>query len=332
MRKARIKADSGGFYHVMSRAIEGRSILGSAEKEKFIDIMRKMEAFCGIRILTHATMTTHFHLLIHVPARRALSDEELVQRLGILYEPPLVKEIAAQLADSRKEGLHEQAERIKAKYTYRMYDLSEYMKTLKQRFTQYYNKREGRKGPLWEQRFKSILVQDSQHALCTMAAYIDLNPFRAGLVKDPKDYRYCGYGEAIAGSKVAREGLAAVIMETEASWSQTAREYRKFLYMQGEEKGVDKLGQPLKRGFSKEQVQAVLDAGGNLPMHDILRCRVRYFSDGLVLGSRDFVEGVFAEYRSEFGLKRKNGARPMKFGQWNGLCTMRDLRKQVVSA
>ena len=34
----------------------------------------------------------------------------------------------------------------------------------------------------------------------------------------------------------------------------------------------------------------------------------------------------------EFGLKRRTGARGMKFGDWNGLCTMRDLRKQVVSA
>ena len=331
MRTARIKAEGTGFYHVMSRVIEGRSIFGSPEKEKFCEIMRKLEAFCGIRILTHATMTTHFHLLIHVPARQDLSDEELVRRLGILYDPPLVKEIAAQLSDSRAQGLHEQAERIKARYTYRMYDLSEYMKSLKQRFTQYYNKRAGRKGTLWEQRFKSILVQDSQHALQTMAAYIDLNPVRAGMVDDPKDYRYCGYGEAMGGSTLAQEGLAAVIMDLEATWPKTRAKYRQFLYMQGEEKGVGELGQPIKRGFSKDEVKAVLDARGKLPMADVLRCRVRYFSDGLVLGSGEFVERVFKRYRSEFGLKRKTGARPMRFGQWNGLCTMRDLRKQVVS-
>ncbi len=54
---------------------------------------------------------------------------------------------------------------------------------------------------------KSILVGGSGKALGTMAAYIDLNPVRAGIVADPKDYRFSGYGEAMGGGKHAREGL-----------------------------------------------------------------------------------------------------------------------------
>ncbi len=34
-----------------------------------------------------------------------------------------------------------------------------------------------------------------------IAAYIDLNPVRAGMVADPADYRWSGYGEAIGGGK-----------------------------------------------------------------------------------------------------------------------------------
>ena len=77
-------------------------------------------------------------------------------------------------------------------------------------------------------------------------------------------------------------------------------------------------------------MRKVLDKGGSLPRHEILRCRVRYFSDGLVLGSEAFVESTFKRYRDQFGLKRKTGAREMKYGQWNGLSTMRDLRKAVI--
>ena len=214
-----------------------------------------------------------------------------------------------------------------------MYDISPYMKSLKQRFSQYYNRRTGRKGTLWEERFKSVLVENSENALSVMAAYIDLNAVRAGLVKDPKDYRYCGYGEAMGGSRQAREGLAWVMagLGGKGSWPAVRRAYREFLYMQGQERGLDKRGKALKKGFSMEQVQAVLEAGGRLPLRQILRCRVRYFSDGLVLGSQDFVEGVFRQYRDQFGLKRQTGARAMKYGQWNGLCTMRDLRCEVVS-
>jgi hypothetical protein len=46
-----------------------------------------------------------------------------------------------------------------------------------------------------------VFVEGSEHALSAMSVYIDLNAVRAGIVKDPKDYRYCGYGEAVAGNR-----------------------------------------------------------------------------------------------------------------------------------
>ena len=42
---------------------------------------------------------------------------------------------------------------------------------------------------LWAERFKSVLVEGSREALLTVAAYIDLNAERAGLVGDPAEYR-----------------------------------------------------------------------------------------------------------------------------------------------
>ena len=67
-----------------------------------------------------------------------------------------------------------------------------------------------------------------------------------------------------------------------------------------------------------------------LGMAELLRCRVRYFTDGAVIGSRGFVEEVFQKSRERFGPKRKDGAR-----KWRGkgeaaagvLWSMRDLRK-----
>ena|GEM_PF-2989149 len=55
------------------------------------------------------------------------------------------------------------------------------MKELKQRFSRWHNRRVGRKGPVWEDRYKSVQVEDSETALRTIAAYIDLNPVREGL-------------------------------------------------------------------------------------------------------------------------------------------------------
>ena len=55
-----------------------------------------------------------------------------------------------------------------------------------------------------------MLVEGSDNPLQTMATYIDLNPVRAGLVDDPKDYRFCGYAEAVAGEVQARKGLRKI--------------------------------------------------------------------------------------------------------------------------
>jgi putative transposase len=48
-----------------------------------------------------------------------------------------------------------------------------------------------------------------------IAAYIDLNPVRAGLCEDPKEYRYCGYAEALAkGTAAAMEGIRVIFTQT----------------------------------------------------------------------------------------------------------------------
>ena len=75
----------------------------------------------------------------------------------------------------------------------------------------------------------------------------------------------------------------------------------------------------------------IFDGDGKLMLSQALRCRVRYFSDGVVLGSKVFVEDVFQRNREQFGLKRKSGARPLRRAEAGELCAMRDLRPEVIS-
>src|SRR5512138_1207156 len=113
------------------------------------------------------------------------------------------------------------------------------MKLLKQRFTQWYNGRAKRKGTLWEERFKSVLIDGAGESLVATAAYIDLNPVRARQVKDPKDYRYSGYGEALAGRKRARLGLQKVVQALQQGREESIKKsleiYRTALYQRGHE-------------------------------------------------------------------------------------------------
>jgi hypothetical protein len=181
------------------------------------------------------------------------------------------------------------------------------------------------RGHLWEQRFKSILVEGKPDAISTMAAYIDLNAVRAGMVDDPKAYRFCGYGEAVAGNKAARHGMRYIfdILGSEGSWAEGASAYRKQLFMRA--------AAGKRHVIDRKKIQEVLDAGGRLSKAELLHCKVRYLSDGVVLGSKTFVEDIFQKHRSEFGLKRKTGARKPRYGEWGALCTMRDLRLKPVS-
>ncbi len=61
-----------------------------------------------------------------------------------------------------------------------------------------------------------------------------------------------------------------------------------------------------------------------------LRCRVRYFTDGTVLGGQKFVDEFFEGKKDQFGSRRKDGGRKMRGAQWGDLRVLRDLRTDVV--
>jgi REP element-mobilizing transposase RayT len=184
--------------------------LRAPEKEHFVQLLREAEEFCEVRILTYCLMSNHFHVLVEVPKapepHLRPSPERVLAKLAKLsghQNVGLVRQRFEMYREARDEkGLAEYL----ATFHARLWDLSQFMKLVKQRFTLWYNLRVGRTGTLWEDRFKSVLVEGQGQALVTMAAYIDLNPVRAGLVKDPKDYRWSGYGEAVAGKEAGEGG------------------------------------------------------------------------------------------------------------------------------
>lgn len=326
-----------GYYHCVSRVVDRRRVLREVEKEHFVALMRECEAFCEVRVLTYCLMSNHFHILVEVPkAPETLPSAETilakVRRLSGHSNVGLVQQRIQMYQESQDEaGLRAYLET----FTARMWDVSAFMKLLKQRFTQWYNGRRGRKGTLWEERFKSVLVEGAGQALAAMAAYIDLNPVRAGLVQDPKDYRWCGYGEAVAGQRRAQEGLGRIASALQGGRPPALRAglevYRMHLYHEGTEEGetLDQEGRTARGALPREAVRRVLRKKGRLPLGAYLRCRVRYFCDGTVVGSRGFVEELFQTYRPWFGPKRKDGARPMRGLTGQQLYTLRDLRVRV---
>ncbi|MCX6878754.1 MAG: transposase [Verrucomicrobia bacterium] len=347
-------------YHCITRVVERRLAFEAEDKEQFRTYLRMYENFSGCRVLSYCLMGNHVHILLEVPPMKAggLTDAELLQRLREIYPADAVKLVAKELQAAReaiRDGLADEsyAAAIHERYTYRMHDLGEFMKTLLARFTRWFNTHHERTGTLWESRFKSVLVEDGIAAR-TMAAYIDLNPVRAGMVTDPADYRWSSYGEAMGGGakgngKKARAGLVRALMAHQGyaadarHWAgEVSKDYRMILLAEGEEKLKEVSGagsgievKVVRRGMKKEVVEAELaqlERSREVAMSKMLRCRVRYFTDGAVLGSREFVDGVFRACRERFGAKRTSGARKLRgnaAAAAGTLWSVRDLKKGI---
>jgi putative transposase len=344
-------------YHCVSRAVNREFVFGDLERERQRMFMRMYENFSGCRILSYCFMSNHFHILLEVPPmpEGGLSDGVLLKRLGTIYNEAQVAEVAAELKGARqkvRDGLADEScvEAIHGRFTYRMHDLSQFMKSFMQRYTQWHNREHQRSGTLWEGRFKSVIVEDGV-ACKTMAAYIDLNPVRAGMVKDPAQYRWSSYGEAVGGGakgngKKARAGLVRAMrahkgVAAEANlWAHdVSREYRRVLLsgaVEKQEARVARSGETVvkrtRKGMSAEEKNRLEEKLVEIPYGRMLRCRVRYFTDGAVIGSKAFVNEAFAGARERFGPKRKDGARAMR-GSGRGakgvLWSVRDLRVGV---
>ncbi|MBN8417619.1 MAG: transposase [Verrucomicrobia bacterium] len=305
-------------YHVMSRTCGGEIWFDDVEKEALRRIIWRMAEFSGIKIVTYCLMGNHFHLLAEVPHRQTWlqrfdgpdGEKKLFQHLGILYSKTYLGLLRDELADLRQRGLASLATQRVEALKKRFCDLSLFVKEIKERFSRWFNKRRGRRGTLWMDRFKSVLVEGKGEPLRTMAAYIDLNPVRAGLVQDPKDYRWCGYAEALGGSRRAQRGLCKALSKPVDGWKSAgaAEAYRSLLHAEGREvKGAQKKN-VIRHGVSAENARAVLAEKGKLTTAELIRLRVRYFTDGVILGSREFVEGIFESQRDQFSPKRKQGA------------------------
>jgi len=366
-------------YHVVSRVVDRQFVLDEKEKEYFRMLMRMYERFSGCRVLSYCFMTNHFHLLLEVPdgcdkgeVLSSMSDGELIRRLGGLYSKTYVAGVERAVEEARKlisgryggvENLtkveieknaeygRQQLHEIHARYSYRMHSLSEFMKGFLQRFTRWFNRENGRRGTLWEERFRSVIVEGGL-ACRTIAAYIDLNPVRAGIVEDPADYRWSSYGEAVAGGRgsgVARAGLVRALHGHDGregssrGWAQggVSKEYRRILISAGIEKGevrshAGKVQRVVvRKGMRRENAEAELERltdeeARDLQISKVIRCRVRYFTDGAVIGSKKFVNDAFDASRERFSKTRKDGARRPK-GALKDLSgqiwSMRDLQK-----
>ena len=70
--------------------------------------------------------------------------------------------------------------------------LPQMMQALGRSYVRYFNTRNARSGTLWEGRYRSTLIEADRYLIACMA-YVDLNPVRAGLVAEARDYPWSSH-------------------------------------------------------------------------------------------------------------------------------------------
>jgi len=268
-----------GTYHVMSRIAHRQYFLSSEERTRLLGIVKRTADFCGVELIAYAIMSNHFHLLVHVPPAGELNDAELLRRYAAWKGEAAAAELAGRIGPYERKRLKE-----------RMNDLSKFMQLAKEWYTFDYNSRNGHVGTLWEARFRSVLVERERLAISNVAGYIDLNPVRAGLVGSAAEYAWSSYGEASGGSILSQSKYAAVY-GTER-WPETREMHE---------------GVMERLEAARASREAELGARGKLAPGE--HWRIRGFTDGMVVGSEEFVERYFQANRSRFPAVRTSGPR-----------------------
>ncbi len=338
-------------YHCVSRVVDKRFIFGPQEKEQFLVFLRRYERFCRVRILGYCLMDNHFHLLVHVPGRPEArpSLDELMDHVRLTLGPKITSQYQSRLdfwqdqltaaeagesgadAVSREFFLKQgedlathakaQIEKVSQDIWQRMYDLSRFVLSVKQRFSHWFNQKTERKGTLWEDRFQAVLVQPGA-AVAELAAYIDLNPVRAGLVSDAKDYPWSQFGAAVAGDGLAQQALEYLVEHH--ALQQRARAP----IPTDRAPGAPLLGLQLglgivhwilqerdKRRLAAQNRQAVEFSAASPPPISYVENAVPAFSKGLAIGDPEYLEALFAEHRKHFGYRRQVGAKRILFSR-----------------
>lgn len=299
-RKYIVRPEGGQYFHVMSRVVDKRQIFTDEEKDRFVAVMKQVERFSGVEVLTYCVMGNHFHLLIWIPRKRDISeigDDEVFRRMEYIYPAIKVEAEKLKYQELAEGGMPDAAEEFLNRYRLRMFNMTSFMKDVKQRFTQRYNQLKDRKGNLWEERFKSVLIEGEYKLIRRFAAYIDLNPVRAGLVDKASQYQWSGFGEYHRGVDRTMRTLRFFLIGQKQSGggvNQFINDYGEYLsFCTKSQKSGKKAGHnpgaKLRKGDSKAEANP--ESTCELPStNDKDRVIEKALTKGKILGSLGFLK------------------------------------------
>ena len=247
-----------------------------------------------------------------IPPIDRISDSELLKRYRVFRNDPEIDFIS---------------EAKKLDFKFKIHDISFIIGNFEQRFVQWFNREHNSWGRLFGQRFDSELIEVSEYSdsLLRCMAYVTLNPVRAGIVKDPKDFHFCGYADRLASGKTGLNDDEFFDLFCHKLTAESTKEKRSHFqqlfraYMLGLKrfKSADSL--TLKAFFAE------CDLADELHWDDIFIHKCRFFTKCLVIGSEAFIRNKLNKFADKMHWKREH--QPYTEDEWNGIHSLKPKRR-----
>lgn len=106
--------------------------------------------------------------------------------------------------------------------------LSEIMKVINLSYAQHYKRKYKHIGHFWQDRYKSIIISKDNYLLAC-GSYVELNPVRAKIVDDPKEYKWNSYNAYAYGKKDLLVEEHPIYSDLSADEAERRRRYRDFV-------------------------------------------------------------------------------------------------------
>jgi len=297
-----------GLYHITSQVTGGDFLFKKTEKEYLLNTLKRFASGFFVHIHAFAFMSNHIHILASERTQEAMAatKEELFQRHRIMYgqdaEPPIGRTLPNGLIIPDKDG---GVERLRT----RLGSTSRFVQEFKQSFSRWYNKRSKRRGYLWNNRFHVVAIQRGDPEL-VCSAYIENNAVRAGIEMLPDDYHWCSLGLSVHRPELANSLLTELLSDG-VSPPLPLSGYRLFAYRRLN------ISVPGMTDIDPKVLAQVDAVCARLGMGDQAGCRIRNISEGVAMGSREFVAAIQRQLDRRF-------IRPKALSEGSGLyCTRR---------
>ena len=185
------------YYHLIVKVVENTPgnfeyAFDSSHKKKLEEMIWRLDGLYLMEVVSYCVMSNHVHIIM---ARNNKAHEEMSLKTAAERYQAYYK--LKSKPDARSHEVR--------KFRKRINSISEFMRDLQRQFTYWYNNNQEKKrqGSLWNCRFKSVLLK-SLKALSECMKYVELNPVRAKMSRNPASYAFSSWAHIVQNDDIGR--------------------------------------------------------------------------------------------------------------------------------